>query len=84
MEGRTVEEPDMDNVIQIKNRKIGTGYPAYMIAEMSANHAGSLRRAKDIIYAAKESGADDAYCMKGTVLSTLASIVTIPFVGLFL
>lgn len=33
---------------------------------------------------AKECGADDAYCMKGTVLSTLASILTIPFVGLFL
>ena len=33
---------------------------------------------------AKECGADDAYCMKGTVLSTLASIVTIPLVGLFL
>lgn len=33
---------------------------------------------------AKECGADDAYCMKGTVLSTLASIVTIPIVGLFL
>lgn len=33
---------------------------------------------------AKECGADDAYCMKGTVLSTLASIVTIPMVGFFL
>lgn len=33
---------------------------------------------------AKECGADDAYCMKGTVLSTLASIFTIPIVGLFL
>lgn len=33
---------------------------------------------------AKECGADDAYCMKGTVLSTLASILTIPLVGLFL
>lgn len=33
---------------------------------------------------AKECGADDAYCMKGTVLSTLASIVTIPIVGLFI
>lgn len=32
----------------------------------------------------KECGADDAYCMKGTVLSTLASIITIPLVGLFL
>lgn len=33
---------------------------------------------------AKECGADDAYCMKGAVFSTLASIVTIPLVGLFL
>lgn len=47
--------------IRIKNREIGEGFPAYIIAEMSANHAGSLKRAKEIIYAAKESGAD---CIK--------------------
>lgn len=33
----------------------------YIIAEMSANHAGSLENAKEIVYAAKESGAD---CIK--------------------
>ncbi|OYO93982.1 pseudaminic acid synthase, partial [Lachnotalea glycerini] len=33
----------------------------YIIAEMSANHAGSIIRAKEIIHAAKESGAD---CIK--------------------
>ncbi len=33
----------------------------YIIAEMSANHGGSLARAKEIIHAAKESGAD---CIK--------------------
>lgn len=33
----------------------------YIIAEMSANHAGSKERAKEIIHAAKESGAD---CIK--------------------
>lgn len=33
----------------------------YIIAEMSANHAGSFERAKEIIHAAKESGAD---CVK--------------------
>lgn len=48
-------------VISIGSRKIGDGYPAYIIAEMSANHAGSIQRAKDIIYAAKEAGAD---CIK--------------------
>lgn len=47
--------------MQIKGRSIGEGAPAYMIAEMSANHAGSLERAKEIIHAAKESGAD---CIK--------------------
>lgn len=40
---------------------MGDGCPVYMIAEMSANHAGSLERAKEIIHAAKESGAD---CIK--------------------
>lgn len=33
----------------------------YIIAEMSANHAGSLENAKEIIHAAKEAGAD---CVK--------------------
>lgn len=39
--------------------KMETG--TYIIAEMSANHAGSLENAKKIIHAAKESGAD---CIK--------------------
>lgn len=47
--------------IKIGNRLVGRGCPVYMIAEMSANHAGSLERAKEIIHAAKESGAD---CIK--------------------
>ncbi len=49
------------NSITIKTRKITSGLPAYIIAEMSANHAGSLNRAKEIIHAAKEAGAD---CIK--------------------
>ncbi len=50
-----------ENRFSIGNRTIGDGCPVYMIAEMSANHAGSLARAKEIIHAAKESGAD---CIK--------------------
>lgn len=49
------------NTFKINNRIIGEGYPAYIIAEMSANHAGSIERAKEIIRVAKESGAD---CVK--------------------
>lgn len=47
--------------MRVGNKEIGAGFPAYVIAEMSANHAGSLTRAKEIIHAAKESGAD---CIK--------------------
>ena len=49
------------STIQIKDRIIGKGYPAYIIAEMSANHAGDLELAKEIIREAKKSGAD---CVK--------------------
>lgn len=47
--------------MKIRDRKIGDGHPAYLIAEMSANHEGSLEKAKEIIYKAKEAGAD---CIK--------------------
>jgi len=49
------------NTIKIKDRVIGEGYPAYIIAEMSANHSGSIERAKEIIREAKRCGAD---CIK--------------------
>ena len=48
-------------MLTVGSRSIGGNSPVYMIAEMSANHAGSLARAKEIIHAARESGAD---CIK--------------------
>ena len=47
--------------ITIRGRKVGEGHPAYIIAEMSANHAGDINLAKQIIRKAKECGAD---CIK--------------------
>ncbi len=43
--------------ITIDGVSIGTEYPPYIIAEMSANHNGSLDNAKKIIEAAKNCGA---------------------------
>lgn len=51
----------MSKSIKIKDRLIGEDQPCYIIAEMSANHGGDKNRAKEIIHAAKEAGAD---CIK--------------------
>ncbi|MFS4461111.1 N-acetylneuraminate synthase family protein [Bdellovibrio sp. HCB2-146] len=47
-------------VIQIEERKIGLDHPTYFIADIAANHDGDLNRAIDLIYLAKEAGADVA------------------------
>lgn len=44
--------------LNIAGRKISTEYPPYIIAEMSANHNGSIDNAYKIIEAAKKAGVD--------------------------
>ena len=45
-------------LITINNRHIGDKYPPYIIAELSANHNGSLETALKLVEEAKASGAD--------------------------
>lgn len=49
-----------NNKIIIENKQISSCDPTYFIADIAANHDGDLQRAIDLIYLAKESGADAA------------------------
>ncbi|MEN4100986.1 MAG: N-acetylneuraminate synthase family protein, partial [Anaerolineaceae bacterium] len=46
--------------IQIGDRIIGENHPTYFIAEISANHDGSLERARYLINLARQAGAEAA------------------------
>ena len=48
----------MAGEITINGRSIGPGREVYVVAEMSANHLRDLARAKDIVRAAGDAGAD--------------------------
>lgn len=48
------------NNFEINGQTIGTGKQTYFIADIAANHDGELERAKDLIWLAKEAGADAA------------------------
>ena len=46
--------------IKIGSNLIGKNLPTYFIADIAANHDGDLSRAKELIWLAKEAGADAA------------------------
>jgi pseudaminic acid synthase len=48
----------MIRAIEIAGRKIGPGHPCYIVAEMSANHGGSLDHALEVVRVAAACGAD--------------------------
>lgn len=44
--------------IDISSRKVGSGYPVYIVAELSANHRQQFEEAVKLIEAAKKAGSD--------------------------
>lgn len=58
--------------VQINNRKIAKEYPVYFIADIASNHGGDLSKAKELIYACKESRVD-AVKMQNFTAETIVS-----------
>lgn len=50
----------MQPSLMIDGRQICESNPTYFIADIAANHDGDIERAKDLIYLAKEAGAEAA------------------------
>ncbi len=45
-------------VLHLGQRQVGPGHPSYLVAELSANHAGKREVALQLVWAAHEAGAD--------------------------
>jgi N-acetylneuraminate synthase len=56
----------MSEIVLNNNKKIGTGHPAYIIAEIGINHNGSLDAAKKMIEAAVAAGCNAVKFQKRT------------------
>ena len=56
----------MNREVSIGNRKIGDGYPAYIIGEIGINHNGDIDVAKKLMEVAKKAGADAVKFQKRT------------------
>lgn len=48
----------MKREFKIGKRLVGDGHPCFCVAELSGNHNGDFERAKEIVYAAHDAGAD--------------------------
>ena len=51
-------QPQFQSSVQIQNRKVGPGQPAFIIAEAGVNHNGDMALAHRLVDAAADGGAD--------------------------
>ena len=65
---------------KIGKRAVGQGFPAYMVAELSANHNQNLKVAKQTVLAAAESGACAIKLQTYTPDTLTLDIETEPFI----
>jgi len=54
-------------MVTINQRRIGPGHPVFFIAELGINHNGSMKMALELLWAAKEAGAEAVKFQKRNV-----------------
>lgn len=69
-----------DSTVQIGNRAVGDGLPVLVIAELSANHGGSLDHAVELVHEAASCGADAIKLQTYTPATMTLPIERPPFV----
>lgn len=73
---RTSEPP----VVSLRGREIGIGHAPFVIAELSANHGGSIDQAVRVVALAAEAGADAVKLQTFTPESMTLDLAEPPFV----
>lgn len=65
---------------EIGGRRIGDGFPCYVIAEIGQNHQGDPQKAKEMIKIAKDCGADCVKFQKSDLPAKFtASVLSRPY-----
>ncbi len=72
--------PSARRAFDFGKRRVGPGEPTFIVAEMSANHGGSLEQAIRVLHAAKEAGADAVKIQTYTADTMTLDIDRPPFV----
>lgn len=77
-ESPSLERPSVETHV-VAGRRIGPGLPPFVIAEIGVNHDGDMCRARELIHAARLSGADAAkfQMFDASLLMSLDSVLAI-------
>jgi len=68
--------------VRLGHKTVGSGYPSYIVAEISSNHNGSLELAKELIHKASDIGVDAVKFQKKDIETCFSQeLLNSPYTG---